>query len=103
VAEHDHPAAATRSTAHRHAHPGVSSRPTTPETSETSDHVRDIRPRPRHPTTSETSDHVRDNRLDSTLNSAKEWLIRNNTVVMAVLILVFGVNLIGDGITIVFR
>jgi len=39
-------------------------------------------------------------RLDATLDSTKDWLIRNNTAVMAVLFLVFGVSLIGDGITI---
>lgn len=39
-------------------------------------------------------------RLDPMLNSAKAWLIGNNTAVMAVLILVFGVSLLGDAIQI---
>ena len=40
------------------------------------------------------------NRLDPTLDHAKAWLIGNNTAVMAVLILVFGVSLLGDAIQI---
>ena len=40
------------------------------------------------------------NRLDHTLDAAKAWLIGNNTAVMAVLFVVFGVNLLGDGISI---
>ena len=39
-------------------------------------------------------------RLDPTLDHAKAWLIGNNTAVMAVLILVFGVSLLGDAIQI---
>ena len=39
-------------------------------------------------------------RLDPTLDAAKAWLIGNNTAVMAVLILVFGVSLLGDAIQI---
>ena len=39
-------------------------------------------------------------RLDPTLNRTKAWLIDNNTAVMAVLRLVFGVNLLGDSIQI---
>jgi threonine/homoserine/homoserine lactone efflux protein len=39
-------------------------------------------------------------RLDPTLDQAKAWLIGNNTAVMAVLILVFGVSLLGDAIQI---
>lgn len=41
-------------------------------------------------------------RADSTLANAKDWLIQNNSVVMAVLLLVFGVSLIGDAIEILF-
>lgn len=40
------------------------------------------------------------NRLDPTLDQAKAWLIDNNTAVMAVLIVVFGVSLLGDAIQI---
>ena len=39
-------------------------------------------------------------RLDPTLDQAKAWLIRSNTAVMAVLILVFGTSLLGDAIQI---
>jgi len=39
-------------------------------------------------------------RLDPTLDTAKAWLIGNNAAVMAVLILVFGVSLLGDAIQI---
>lgn len=39
-------------------------------------------------------------RLDPTLDSTKAWLIDNNTAVMAVLFVVFGMNLIGDGLQI---
>lgn len=41
-------------------------------------------------------------RLDAVLDSTKDWLIDNNTSVMAVLFLVFGVVLIGDGVEILF-
>jgi threonine/homoserine/homoserine lactone efflux protein len=41
-------------------------------------------------------------RLDQTLDRAKEWLIRNNTAVMAVLFVIFGFSLIGDAIEILF-
>lgn len=39
-------------------------------------------------------------RLDPTLDRTKAWLIGNNTAVMAVLLFVFGVNLLGDGLQI---
>ena len=39
-------------------------------------------------------------RLDPTLDRTKAWLIANNTAVMAVLLLVFGVSLLGDGLQI---
>jgi threonine/homoserine/homoserine lactone efflux protein len=39
-------------------------------------------------------------RLDPALDRTKAWLIENNTAVMAVLLLVFGVNLIGDALQI---
>jgi len=39
-------------------------------------------------------------RMDRTLDATKDWLIRNNSVVMAVLLVVLGVNLLGDGISI---
>ena len=39
-------------------------------------------------------------RLDPTLDHTKAWLIDNNTAVMAVLLLVFGVSLLGDGLQI---
>ncbi len=39
-------------------------------------------------------------RLDPTLDHAKAWLIGNNTAVMAVLFVVFGVSLLGDAIQI---
>ena len=41
-------------------------------------------------------------RADSALANAKNWLIQNNSVVMAILLLVFGVSLIGDAIEILF-
>lgn len=41
-------------------------------------------------------------RADSALAKAKDWLIQNNSVVMAILLLVFGVSLIGDAIEILF-
>ncbi|MGA7690118.1 MAG: GAP family protein [Jiangellales bacterium] len=39
-------------------------------------------------------------RLDPTLDRTKAWLIDNNAAVMAVLLLVFGVSLLGDSIEI---
>ena len=39
-------------------------------------------------------------RADESFASAKNWLIQNNSVVMAVLPLVFGVSLIGDAVEI---
>jgi threonine/homoserine/homoserine lactone efflux protein len=39
-------------------------------------------------------------RLDPTLDRTKAWLIDNNTAVMAVLLLVFGASLLGDGLEI---
>jgi threonine/homoserine/homoserine lactone efflux protein len=39
-------------------------------------------------------------RLDATLDRAKTWLIGNNAVVMAVLLAVFGANLLGTGLQI---
>jgi len=39
-------------------------------------------------------------RLDSTLDRTKAWLISNNATVMAVLLVVFGVSLLGDAIQI---
>jgi len=39
-------------------------------------------------------------RADSTFAAGKTWLIQNNSVVMAILLLVFGVSLIGDAIAI---
>ncbi len=39
-------------------------------------------------------------RLDPTLDRTKAWLIGNNAAVMAVLLLVFGVSLLGDAIQI---
>ncbi|MFV9672638.1 MAG: GAP family protein [Acidimicrobiia bacterium] len=41
-------------------------------------------------------------RADATLASAKDWLIQNNSVVMAVLLLIFGISLIGDAVEILF-
>jgi hypothetical protein len=35
----------------------------------------------------------------STLQSLKEWMARNNTAVMAVLLLIIGIKLVGDAIT----
>jgi threonine/homoserine/homoserine lactone efflux protein len=43
---------------------------------------------------------VAGNRLDARLDATKSWLIDNNSTVMAVLIVVFGVSLLGDGIEI---
>jgi threonine/homoserine/homoserine lactone efflux protein len=37
-------------------------------------------------------------RLDPLLTRSKDWLMANNTAVMAVLFVVFGFNLVGDGI-----
>lgn len=39
-------------------------------------------------------------RADETFANAKDWLIQNNSVVMAVLLLVFGVSLLGDALQI---
>lgn len=39
-------------------------------------------------------------RLDPLLERTKEWLIANNSVVLAVLLVVFGVNLLGDALQI---
>lgn len=39
-------------------------------------------------------------RADDAFAAAKDWLIQNNSVVMAVLLLVFGVSLVGDAIQI---
>ncbi len=41
-------------------------------------------------------------RADAVFASAKDWLIQNNSVVMAVLLLVFGVSVVGDAIAILF-
>jgi hypothetical protein len=41
-------------------------------------------------------------RADAVLNSLKTWMATNNTAVMAVLLLVIGVKLIGDGIAGIF-
>lgn len=41
-------------------------------------------------------------RADDVLAAAKDWLIQNNSVVMAVLMLVFGVSLLGDAMQILF-
>ena len=41
-------------------------------------------------------------RADATFAKAKDWLIQNNSVVMAVLLLIFGVSLIGAAIEILF-
>ncbi len=41
-------------------------------------------------------------RADEAFSSAKDWLIQNNSIVMAVLLLVFGVSLVGDAIAILF-
>ncbi|MFV2000571.1 MAG: GAP family protein [Acidimicrobiia bacterium] len=41
-------------------------------------------------------------RADQTFASAKDWLIQNNSIVMAVLLLVFGVSLVGDALQILF-
>jgi threonine/homoserine/homoserine lactone efflux protein len=45
---------------------------------------------------------VAGDRLGTALDRSKEWLVRNNGAVMAVLLVVFGFSLIGDGIGIVF-
>ena len=39
-------------------------------------------------------------RADETFAAAKTWLIQNNSIVMAVLMLVFGISLIGDAVQI---
>jgi hypothetical protein len=39
-------------------------------------------------------------RAESTLTPAKDWLARNNAAVMAVILLIFGAKLLGDGIRI---
>lgn len=39
-------------------------------------------------------------RLDATLVSARAWLLRNNAIVMAIVLLIFGVSLLGDGLEI---
>lgn len=39
-------------------------------------------------------------RLDPMLDTTKAWLINNNAAVMAVLLLVFGANLLGDALQI---
>ncbi len=39
-------------------------------------------------------------RADKTFANAKDWLIQNNSVVMAVLLLIFGVSLVGDALQI---
>jgi hypothetical protein len=39
-------------------------------------------------------------RAEATLDTMKEWLIENNATVMAVLLLILGAKLIGDGIAI---
>ncbi len=41
-------------------------------------------------------------RADESFATAKDWLIQNNSVVMAVLLLVFGVSLVGDALQILF-
>lgn len=41
-------------------------------------------------------------RADASFVAAKDWLIQNNSVVMAVLLLIFGVNLLGDAVQILF-
>jgi threonine/homoserine/homoserine lactone efflux protein len=41
-------------------------------------------------------------RVQPTLDNTKDWMIRNNTAVMSVLLLVFGVILIGDAIGIIW-
>lgn len=43
---------------------------------------------------------VMGNRADAILSAWKTWLAQNNTVVMAVLLLLLGIKLIGDGISI---
>lgn len=43
---------------------------------------------------------VAGDRLGATLDATKAWLIDNNTAVMAVLFVVFGINLVGDAIQI---
>jgi threonine/homoserine/homoserine lactone efflux protein len=39
-------------------------------------------------------------RADASFEKAKDWLIQNNSIVMAVLLLVFGVTLVGDAVQI---
>jgi hypothetical protein len=43
---------------------------------------------------------VMGDRADAILSTWKTWLAQNNTVVMAVLLLVLGIKLVGDGISI---
>jgi hypothetical protein len=38
-------------------------------------------------------------RAATTLDHLKDWMARNNTAVMAVLLLIIGVKLLGDGIS----
>lgn len=39
-------------------------------------------------------------RADATLRPAKDWLARNNAIVMVIVLLIFGAKLLGDGIRI---
>lgn len=41
-------------------------------------------------------------RLEGTLDRSRDWLVRNNDAVMAVLLVVFGFSLIGDAVEILF-
>jgi len=41
-------------------------------------------------------------RIQPALDNTKDWMIRNNTAVMSVLFLIFGVILVGDAISILF-
>ena len=41
-------------------------------------------------------------RIQPALDNTKDWMIRNNTAVMSVLFLIFGVILVGDAIGILF-
>ncbi len=41
-------------------------------------------------------------RAEATLTPAKDWLARNNAAVMAVILVIFGAKLLGDGIRILF-
>ena len=40
-------------------------------------------------------------KAQASLNTMKDWLVANNNTVMAVLLIVFGAKLVGDGISIV--